>query len=484
MVRVRFAPSPTGSLHLGNARTALFNWLFARQAGGALLLRIEDTDPERTAPGAEAAILDELRWLGLDWDEGPDIGGPHAPYRQSERLDRYRAAAERLLENDRAYPCFCTPAELEARRRAQLERGEPPRYDGRCARLAPEAARARVRAGEGNALRLRVPPGPIRHVDLVKGAVGFEGKDLGDFLILRSDGTPAYNLAAVVDDAAMAISHVIRGEDHLPNTPRQLLLYRGLQLRPPEFAHLPLVHGPDGTPLAKRHGAVRVGEYREAGYLPEALVNYLALLGWSPSGAGELSSPAELARQFALERVSASPARFDPARLRWFNRQHLLRLPPGLLLERAASFLRAAGLDPAALDPRLPAALEAFREEAETLGDLGAAVAALLAWEASAEEALEAEAVLAGATAREALETVRTLLGEEGEQSVPEAHRLLREAQAKSGLRGRTLLRPVRAALTRRLRGPALPTVMAVLGREETLRRLSTVLGRSEGGAR
>ena len=279
-MRVRFAPSPTGLLHVGNARTALFNWLLARGQNGTIVLRIEDTDTERSTRASEAGIIADLRWLGLDWDEGPDAGGPFAPYRQSERMERYAAVARDLVARGHAYHCFCTTDQLEAERQAAMAASLPPKYSGRCRDLSAETVSARLAAGEAAALRFRVPASrDVTFHDIVRGDVTFSTDVIGDPVIVRSDGRPAYNFAVVIDDVEMKITHVIRGEDHVSNTPRQVLVYEALGATPPAFAHLSLVMGPDHAPLSKRHGATSVAEFRERGYLPEALVNYLALAG-------------------------------------------------------------------------------------------------------------------------------------------------------------------------------------------------------------
>ncbi|MBE3132741.1 MAG: glutamate--tRNA ligase [Acidobacteria bacterium] len=325
-MRVRFAPSPTGHLHVGNARTALFNWLMARGAGGTFILRIEDTDVQRSTRESEAAILEDLRWLGLQWDEGPDVGGAHGPYRQSERLHLYRSYANELIAADRAYHCFCPADTLEAERQAALASGLPPRYAGTCRAIGREQARRRLDAGERAVVRLRVPADrDVVFEDRVRGEVRFHTSVIGDPVLLRSDQHPAYNFAVVVDDALMKVTHVVRGEDHISNTPRQVLLYEALGFAPPVFAHLALVMGPDHTPLSKRHGATSVAEFREKGYLPEALVNYLALIGWSPGGDEEILPIDELARRFSIEAVGHSSGVFDEGKLAWVDR-HYLRL--------------------------------------------------------------------------------------------------------------------------------------------------------------
>jgi len=343
-MRLRFAPSPTGLLHVGNARTALFNWLLSQGQGGTFILRIEDTDVERSTRASEQSILDDLRWLGLNWDEGPDVGGAHGPYRQSERLDLYRSYATELIEHGHAYYCFCSAEQLEADRGEAMASGRPPKYVGRCRDLPLDAARARMAAGETAVVRLRVPERrDVAFTDLVRGRVQFSTDVIGDPVLVRSDGNPAYNFAVVVDDALMEVTHVIRGEDHISNTPRQVLLYEAMGFQPPVFAHLALVLGPDHTPLSKRHGATSVSEFRARGYLPEALVNYLSLLGWSPGGGDELLPAAELARRFSLEHVGHSAAVFDIEKLAWVNRHYLRLADPWRLTDLALPYFAAAG---------------------------------------------------------------------------------------------------------------------------------------------
>src|SRR4051812_9640733 len=349
-MRLRFAPSPTGQLHVGNARTALFNWLLARGSGGTFVLRIEDTDIERSTREAEDAILRDLRWLGLDWDEGPDTGGPCGPYRQSERLHLFTSYAQELLTAEAAYYCFCSVAQLEANRQAAVAAGRPSMYPGTCRSLSVEQANARIAAGERPAIRFRVPERrDVVFTDLVRGDVRFSGDVIGDPVIVRADGHPAYNFAVVVDDALMEITHVVRGEDHISNTPRQLLLYEAMGFTPPAFAHLALVLGPDHSPLSKRHGATSVAEFRGKGYLPEALVNYLALIGWSPrhgapAGDGdELMSIDEMARRFSLDAVGHSAGVFDEEKLAWVNRHYLKAADPAHIARLAVPYFVEAG---------------------------------------------------------------------------------------------------------------------------------------------
>src|SRR5262245_40901222 len=320
-VRVRFAPSPTGWLHVGGARTAYFNWLYARKHSGTFVLRIEDTDADRSSDASERGVLEDLRWLGLQWDEGPEVGGPYGPYRQSERLSHYAEHAERLLAEGRAYRCFCTDAELEVRRAAALAAGRPPQYDGRCRALARDESAARAAAGESFSIRFVVPVRDWTLNDAVRGEVTFPAGMVGDFVLLRSSGLPTYNFACVVDDHAMAITHVLRAEEHLANTPRQLMLYEALGWAAPEFAHVALILNADRTKMSKREGeaAVAVGDWKKAGYVPEALLAYLGLLGFHPGDDREVLTREEMSAAFALERLGKSGSVFDPAKLAWMN---------------------------------------------------------------------------------------------------------------------------------------------------------------------
>lgn len=325
-VRVRFAPSPTGKLHIGGARTAIYNWAFARANGGTFILRIDDTDPTRSTDENTQIILRAMRWLGLDWDEGPEVGGDFGPYSQTERLDLYKQTAERLLAEGKAYPCFCTPEQLAADREAAQARKDPFQgYQRRCRDLSPEEAQARIDAGEPYVLRIKVPEdrGNVVINDAVHGEVTFDAKELDDFVIFRSDGTPTYNFATVVDDALMGITHVIRGDDHLSNTPRQVMVYEAMGAPVPTFAHISMILGADGKKLSKRHGATSVEEYRDAGYLSDAFVNYLALLGWSLDGETTVIPRDVLASKFSLDRISKNPATFDPKKLDWMNAEYI-----------------------------------------------------------------------------------------------------------------------------------------------------------------
>jgi nondiscriminating glutamyl-tRNA synthetase len=347
-VRVRFAPSPTGLLHVGNARTALFNWLFARQKKGVHVLRIEDTDVERSEARYETQLLEDLRWLGIDWDEGPDVGGHFGPYRQSDRMEIYQRYAERLVDEGKAYLCFCTNEELEREREQAIAERRPQVYSGKCRSAAaddPAEAKRRRDAGEPAAIRLKIPEHPIHFHDIVRGEVTFDNESVSDPIIVRSSGVPVYNYVVVVDDAEMKITHVIRGDDHLSNTPKQVALYEALGFPVPEFAHLSTILGPDRERLSKRHGATSISQFREMGILPEALVNYLALLGWAPSGGTrETFTPKELIKEFSLERVTPSPAVFDFEKLYWLNRHYFKSADARRIVELSLPYFRKARL--------------------------------------------------------------------------------------------------------------------------------------------
>jgi len=436
-----------------------------------MVLRIEDTDPQRSAPGQEEAILEGLRWMGLDWDEGPDVGGPHAPYRQSRRRDLYLREARRLAEAGLVYPCYCTPEELEAKKQKALAEGRPPVYDGTCRELGRQEGERLRAKGRRPALRFRVPPGDIEFTDLLHGKMSFSSRALGDFILLRSDGTAGFDLSGVVDDAAMGITHVIRGDDHLTNTARHVLLYRALGYRVPVFAHHPLLLGPDGTKLSKRHGATSLREFREAGYLPEAVMNYLALLSWSPEGGKEVFSPVELVGEFRLEALSRSPAIFDLHKLDWLNGQHIRRADLNRLVELSAPFAPGA-----AGHPLFPFMVASVRDNLRVLSELPGLLDAY-----SSPAPLDAESVafLTRSTSREALMRVREELEGRGGLDLEEARRLLAaltEDLKALGLKAGEILMPVRLALTGRRSGPPLPYVLFVLGKEECLRRLDNTL--------
>ena len=475
-MRVRFAPSPTGQLHVGNARTALFNWLLARGNDGTFILRIEDTDAERSTKQSEESILDDLRWLGLEWDEGPDVGGGCGPYRQSERLHLYTSDANELLAGGHAYYCFCAPQKLEADRRAMLAAGRPPRYAGTCRSVTPEDARRRLDSGERGVVRFRIPEHvDVAFQDIVRGEVTFNTDVIGDPVLVRSDGRPAYNFAVVVDDALMEVTHVIRGEDHISNTPRQVLLYRALGFAPPRFAHLSLVLGPDHTPLSKRHGATSVAEFRERGYLPEALTNYLALIGWSPrSGGGEVEGDAELmpmdelARRFALEDVGHSAGVFDPEKLAWMNRHYMKEASPARLAAESARYFQGRGFLTRKTDAAL-AYVESLLPMAvgsvDRLEEIPDRLAFLFAYDAAT--ALERPAVAGVLHEPGAREVIAALPDAIDAPLVDrDAFRAMAtRVKEKTGQKGKSLFHPIRVALTGESGGPELDLAVPAMER-------------------
>jgi len=481
-VRVRFAPSPTGWLHVGGARTAYFNWLFARKHGGAFVLRIEDTDADRSSTASERGVLDDLRWLGLLWDEGSEVGGSHGPYRQSERLGLYRDHADRLLGAGLAYRCFCTDAELEARRAAALAAGRPPQYDGRCRALSADTAASRAAAGEPFSLRFAVPARDWTLHDAVRGEVTFPAGMVGDFVLLRSSGLPTYNFACVVDDHGMAISHVLRAEEHLANTPRQLMLYAAFGWEPPRFAHVALILNSDRTKMSKREGeaAVAVGDWRRAGFVPEALLAYLGLLGFHPGDDREVLDHAAMIEAFTLERLGRSGSVFDPAKLAWMN-AHWLHHASG---EAIRAWAEAAGPDAPRFVPEAAAAwpraalervLEVLRGNLATLSDLPGELAPFLdeppVFEPQAREVLaSARAAAVCAAAAGALAALADWRAEGVKSALQSVAPALR-------VQGRELFQPVRAALTGRTHGPELPLVAELLGRERSLARLERAGG-------
>ncbi|MDQ7794650.1 MAG: glutamate--tRNA ligase [bacterium] len=471
-IRVRFAPSPTGELHIGNARTALFCWLFARSRQGRFILRIEDTDPERNREDGETAVQEALAWLGMDWDEGPDRGGPFEPYRQSERLALYHEHGRRLLAGGQAYPCFCSPREL-ARRRAQAgEKGRAPGYDRRCRDLTVEERQSLRERGLPHALRLKSPlSGQTVVSDLVRGEVRFLHGELDDFILVRSDGRPTYNFACVVDDHLMRISHVIRGEEHLSNTPRQSLLYQALEYPLPEFAHIPMILAPDRSKLSKRHGATSVQQYRDQGYLPEALANYLALLGWSYPGGREVFSLEEAARCFSLDRISPSASVYDDRKIEWLNGHYLRELPPGEVARRAMPFMRAEGY--VVDENRMRDLVAATQDRVKLLAELPDALSYYFRDDFDCDEA-GFQKHLARPGAADLLERGCEVLAglAENEFTLEGTERAYRDLAGRLGIRAAELIHPTRLALTGRTVGPGLFTIMVLLGRQETLARL------------
>ncbi len=456
-IRVRFAPSPTGYLHVGNARTALFNWIFARQKEGTYVLRIEDTDIERSAAEYENKLKEDLLWLGLDWDEGPDVGGSFGPYRQSQRLEIYRDYTQRLLDGEKAYYCFCSPEELERERKEALARDGMAIYSGRCRKVSPEEASRRIRCGEHASVRLRTPDrGELSFHDLVRGELNFDLSLIGDPIIVRSTGFPAYNFAVVADDALMEITHIIRGEDHISNTPRQILLYEALSLPPPQFAHLSMVMGKDNTRLSKRHGATAVDQFKKDGVLPDALFNYLALLGWAPPEDREILSKEEMVELFDLERVSRSAAVFDYDKLHWINRQHAKRLSPRKKAENAYPYLREAGLLPDSMTQDhwgwLERVVESFMERVDRFADLPSQVSLLFDFSPQEMDA-ETKKELDSDCASRVVRIFGEKIVQEKSFDYERFSAIAQEIKAATGCKGKDLYHPLRIALTARSSG-------------------------------
>jgi len=474
-MRVRFAPSPTGFLHLGGARTALYNWLLARHTGGAFILRVEDTDRARSTQEYLDAILEDLRWLGLDWDEGPEADGPRGPYFQSRRSGTYAPLMEKLLAAGSAYRCFCTPEEIEARRQLAPKEGRDWRYDGKCRGLSDVEAVALEDEGRSTAIRFRIPEGSTSFEDMILGGIVVENAELDDLVIARSDGTPTYNFVAVADDLLMGITHVVRGSDHLSNTPKQILIFEALGERPPTYGHLPLVLAPDGQVLSKRRGAVAVGEYRRQGYLPEALVNAMALLGWSYDGVQEVFSLADLVEKFDVERVSGKPAAFDPDKLSWMNAQWLKNLSVPERTDRVLPFLREAGLVPEHLtdDGRthLEKIVDTVDDRLKTLSDIVPQAGFFLAPEVGYDK-IAVSKVLAKPGADETLAGLHQVLSGAPDFEPETLERLIRAYAEKRELSLGKVVQPVRVALTGGTVSPGIFETLALIGRDESLSRI------------
>ena len=487
--RVRIAPSPTGPLHIGTARTALFNYLYARRTGGTFLLRMEDTDVARSTVAFEQDLLDNLHWLGIEWDEGPDRAGgadrgPFAPYRQMQRRERYDEAAAGLLARDEAYPCYCTPEELEADRKAQEAAHEAPRYIGRCANLTPEERAARESEGRRGAVRFRVPAGKIAWQDLVRGEVEIDTANIGgDFVIVRSDGTPLYHFVVVVDDAAMEMTHIIRGEDHISNTPKHILLFRALGYDVPQFGHLPLILNPDRTKMSKRKSQTAIADYRAQGYVPEAMVNFLSLLGWSTGTEEEILGLDELTERFDLEHVQKGGAVFDRDRLEWLDGQWIRRLEPDELIARLEPFLEAE-LQAGRID-RLPAPEELrplvpiIQERLPTLGAIGDLVGFLWVDHVEVDPAVLVPKRWDRPTTLDGLRAAREVIADSVGPVTFEADELeppMRAIVEQRGWKAGDLFMAIRVAVTGRTATPPLFDSLVALGRERVLARLDAAI--------
>lgn len=482
-VRVRFAPSPTGPFHIGGARSALFNWLFARKMGGKLILRIEDTDLERSSRESEENIKAALKWLGMDWDEGIDVGGENGPYRQTERLDIYKKYTEKLLAEGKAYYCYCTDEELEEERQALIKEGKMPRYMGKCRNLTPEQIAAYEAEGRKPTVRFRVPADQqILVRDMVRGDVVFDSNNIGDFVIVKSDGIPTYNYAVVIDDALMHITHVIRAEEHLSNTPRQCLVYDALGFEKPVFGHISLILGKDHTKMSKRHGATSVDQYRQLGYLPEGIVNFLALLGWAPNSEQEIFSIDELIKEFSMERVAKNPAVFDIDKLNWINQHYMRQLDDEAFFAVAKPHIIAAGYMTGEETGEKLAWLKKVVATSKDHVSFAAQIPASVEMYFNDEFGFENDEAAAVLQA----ETVPTVIGMLLEE-LPKLEvldgaavkALFKTIQKTTKLKGKDVFMPIRVALTGNQHGPELAEMVPLLGIERTEKRIRASLAKA-----
>lgn len=482
-VRVRFAPSPTGPFHIGGARSALFNWLFARKMGGKLILRIEDTDLERSSRESEENIKAALKWLGMDWNEGIDVGGENGPYRQTERLDIYKKYTEKLLAEGKAYYCYCTDEELEEERQALIKEGKMPRYMGKCRNLTPEQIAAYEAEGRKPTVRFRVPADQqILVRDMVRGDVVFDSNNIGDFVIVKSDGIPTYNYAVVIDDALMHITHVIRAEEHLSNTPRQCLVYDALGFEKPVFGHISLILGKDHTKMSKRHGATSVDQYRQLGYLPEGIVNFLALLGWAPNSEQEIFSIDELIKEFSMERVAKNPAVFDIDKLNWINQHYMRQLDDEAFFAAAKPHMIAAGYMTGEETGEKLAWLKKVVATSKDHVSFAAQIPASVEMYFNDEFGFENDEAAAVLQA----ETVPTVIGMLLEE-LPKLEvldgaavkALFKTIQKTTKLKGKDVFMPIRVALTGNQHGPELAEMVPLLGIERTEKRIRASLAKA-----
>ncbi len=477
-IRVRFAPSPTGYLHIGGARTALFNWLYARHYGGLFVLRIEDTDLLRSTPEAVNAILNGMKWLGLDWDEGPEIGGKYGPYFQTERLNLYAPFINRLLDSGEAYPCYCSPEELSEKRKKQLAEGKPAVYDRRCLYLSDTEKKKLEREGRKPTIRLKIPDEKIIVEDLIKGRMEFDGSLLSDFVIIKSDGIPTYNFAVVIDDILMKISLVMRGDDHISNTPKQIVIYRALGIDLPQFAHIPMIMGPDNTRLSKRHGATSVMEYQKMGFLPEAVINYIAHLGWSSGTNQEIFSISELIKRFELEKISSHSAIFDMEKLNWYNNEYLKNLTDEKYTELLIPFLKNAGYIEIPLHKEkkewlkkvvslMKSRVRNFKQFLE-YGD----------YYFTEEFYIEDKGIniLKQDGVKEILINLVKYIKEVDEWKEENIESKVREMADKFNLKGKEIIHPTRISLSGKTVGPGLFSLMEILGKDRNISRLEKTI--------
>lgn len=480
-IRVRYAPSPTGHLHIGNARTALFNYLYARNKGGKFIIRIEDTDKKRNIEGGEQSQLKYLKWLGIDWDESVDVGGEYGPYRQSERNDIYKTYYNQLLENGQAYKCYCTEEELEAEREAQAARGETPHYSGRCRHLTSEERERLEKEGRQPSIRMIVPQGKTYTFDdMVKGVVSFESEGIGDWVIVKKDGTPTYNFAVAIDDHLMKISHVLRGDDHISNTPKQLMVYEAFGWEPPIFGHMTLIVNESRKKLSKRDESIIqfIEQYEELGYLPEALFNFIALLGWSPAGEEELFSKDEFIKIFDANRLSKSPALFDKQKLTWMNNQYMKKVELDRVVELSLPHLIKAGRVSENLTDEEHQWVRSLVALLQEKMSFGAEIVELsdMFFKENVEFEEEAKEVLSGEQVPEVLKAFSQELDQLDNFQADGIKAAMKAVQKSTGQKGKNLFMPIRAAVTGQTHGPDLPLALELLGKQKVQKRIQQII--------
>lgn len=483
MIRVRFAPSPTGLLHIGGVRTALFNYLFAKNKGGTFVLRIEDTDEERSTPESVKAIFDGMEWTGLVWDEGPcrngSEKGAYGPYCQSARADAglYKKYAQQLLDEGKAYKCYCTPEELDAMRKDLQAQKLPPRYDGRCKCLSKEQQDKYEAEGRKYVIRFNMPKeGDTQWNDLIRGPVSFANKDLYDLVIQKASGYPTYNFAVVVDDHLMEMSHIIRGDDHISNTPAQIQMYKALGWAPPEFAHLSMIHGPDGTKLSKRHGASSVTEYQKEGYLAPAVINYLALLGWSTPDSQQIFAPGELEKKFDIKGAQKSPAVFDPVKLEWMNSEYIRMTPVAGLTDLAMPFIKEAGVDVSGVSrDKLEQIIELEHDKYRKLTEVPGLIKFFFDKEVQFDQAA-VKKVFSKPESKRALEIMIDTYSNLADFTEHNLEAATRQSAADNGLKTGAVFHPVRVAVSGLTHGPTLFKMLELMGKETVVERMKAAL--------
>lgn len=480
-IRVRFAPSPTGPLHIGGARSALFNYLLARQTGGTFVVRIEDTDLERSNSASEDNIFQSLAWLGMDMDESVTVGGSYGPYRQTERLAIYQEYTQILLDKGLAYYCFCSEEEITAQREASMVKGEAPQYNGQCRQLTETQRQSLLAEGKKPVVRFKVPRGEkIMIDDAVRGMVTFESDGVGDFVIVKSDGIPTYNFAVVVDDYLMKISHVVRAEEHLSNTPRQVLIYQAFGWATPQFAHISLILGEDRKKMSKRHGATSVVQYEEMGYLPEAVFNFLALLGWSPGGEDEIMNKEEIISKFSLDGVAKNPAVFDMEKLKWLNGNYIRKSPLERIVDLSIPYLQTTGYLGASVSSAekqwVTLVVQAVQEKIQTINDIGDFIH-LFKGDTVVVENEETQAVLDDEDVPVVMAVFRAKLAALEDWQPEVIKGIFKEISKETGLKGKKVFMPIRVAVTGQMHGPDLHYIIPALGKETVAKRLAQTVG-------